>query len=155
MQFGSYLVERAVEQRNGLTVYAARHETTGEVVLLTVFNPDSLDSAYRWTERVNAVQRLKHPNIITPVEVSRTMDGVPFVMSPLIMPLLGRDKVLSPRHLTAVIGPISAALDYAHAQGITHGMLRPAHIGMIGNERFVLRGFELAGGDMMPHNPAQ
>src|SRR3954451_19153510 len=117
MQFGPYLVERPVEQRDGLTVYAARHETTGQVVLLTVYKPDSLDSAYRWTERVNAVQRLKHPNIVTPVEVSRTMDGVPFVMSPLILPLLGRDKVLSPRQLIAVTAQISAALDAAHAQG--------------------------------------
>ncbi|MEP7285364.1 MAG: hypothetical protein ABI947_06320 [Chloroflexota bacterium] len=157
MQIGSYIVERAVEQKNALTVYATRHQSTGKAFLLTVFTPNSLEDANRWTSRLNAIQRLKHPNIVTPAEDNRTVDGVPFAVSPLVTPLLGRDRVLSPLAVLDVAKQISAALDYAHQQGIVHGLLGRIHIAQTSKgraSRFAIRGFELAGGDSQSYTPA-
>src|SRR5688572_1394250 len=118
MQFGAYIVERPVEQRGNITIYAAKHESSGDAALITVFTPETMNEAYRWAERLSAIQKLHHANLIVPVEGQRTPEGVAFTISTLVAPLLGRDRILSPFATVEVTRQISAALDYAHGQSV-------------------------------------
>jgi hypothetical protein len=154
MQFGAYIVERPVEQRGNVTIYAAKHESSGDAALITVFTPETMNEAYRWAERLAAIQKLQHANLITPTEGQRTSEGVAFTVSPLVPPLLGRDRVLSPFATVEVTRQLSAALDYAHGQGVIHGAIKPTHIGKLGEKRYVLRGLEIAGGEPYTFTPA-
>src|SRR5690348_9768724 len=145
MQFGSYIVDRAVEQHGSVTIYAAKDASTGQKVLLSVFKPPAIIAAQQWTERLITLRRLQHPNIATASEGSITPEGEQYAVTPFMSPLLGRNRVLSPQDLLEVTHQISEALDFAHRQGINHGAMRPAHISQVSPRQFVLRGWELAG----------
>src|SRR5258708_4696499 len=146
MQFGPYTVERLVERHGFVSVYIAQNQASGQRVLLSVFKPDSIEAAQLWTERLKAIQRLKHNHIVRAVEGGITPSGEQYAVTPLIPSLLGGGRVLTPKSTVEATRQISVALDYAHRQGITHGLLRPTFISRLGPEQVALRGWELAGG---------
>src|SRR5258706_6830159 len=145
MQFGPYIVQRAVEQYNSVTIYAGKDTATERTVLLSVFKPDSIEAAQRWTERLLTLRRLQHPNIAVAAEGEITSSGEQYAITPFLSPLLGRNRVLSPQDTVEVCRQISTALDFAHRQGLVHGAIHPAYVGQIGLGQFALRGWEMTG----------
>src|SRR5258707_12299816 len=148
MHIGSYSVERTVERYGLISFYVAGHShNAGSPVLLTVFKSPSPEATERWSERYRAVERLRHPGIVPFIDsgaIDDDQEDDHYVVTRLVRPVLGRDRVLSPAAALDVSQQISAALDYAHSQGIRHGMLRPAHVVKLGKDEYGLRGFELA-----------
>src|SRR5258708_3654229 len=145
MRIGSYSVERTVERYGAVSVYVAwPADDTDTPVLLTVFQSPSPEATARWSQRYRAVERLRHPNIVPFIDSGAADDGDQYTVTRLVSPVLGRDRVLSAADALDVSRQICAALDYAHSQGIRHGMLRPVHVVKIDDDVFGVRGFELA-----------
>ena len=148
VEYGPYRVERVVERYGQLSVCIARHKISQQTALLTVFEPDSIAAAQVWTERLKAIRWLQHEHILVATEggiTSGTLGGEQYALTPLVPPLMRQDRSLSPQATLDMARQIVAALDFAHGQGIVHGMIRPPHVGQVEPGRIALRGWELAG----------
>ncbi len=148
-EYGPYRIERDVERYGLVTIYIARNVNSQHPVLLTVFRPDSIEAAQRWTERLKAIQWLQHDHILLATEggiTSGAAGGEQYTITPFLPLLLAKNRILTPQATLDATRQIVAALDYAHGQGIVHGMMRPPHVVMTGPGRVALRGWELAGG---------
>lgn len=151
MLINQYLTERELERHGSAAVYAARHITTAEIVLLTVITPMPGLARERWLNRLNLVNELQHPNIVAPLEQGETADGMLYYMFPRLPLAISADAVLTPAAALVLSEQVAEALDYAYSRGLIHGLLRRAHIMRLPDGQYSVRGFELAG-DLPPAN---
>ena len=143
MQLGPYIVERKIEKHGAATVCVARHGKTGEVVLLTVIAPGTLN----WEARLDAVRALKHPNILPIREIGEVGNGL-YSVAPMLYPVLANDRILTPNAASALVRQVGAALDHAHQHNIIHGHLHRLHLVRRSDSKagaqIMVRGFDLA-----------
>ncbi|MCB0159040.1 MAG: serine/threonine protein kinase, partial [Caldilineaceae bacterium] len=86
----------------------------------------------QFRREVQAAAQLNHPHI---VRIYRMVDveGTPalemeFVDGMTLAARLAQDGRLSAAEASAIVGPVCAALDFAHDQGVLHRDLKPANI---------------------------
>jgi hypothetical protein len=159
MLINQYLTERILEQHGSATVYAARHITSTQVVLLTVITPGPGLARERWLNRLSIFNELQHPNIVAPIEAGETGDGLLYFIFARLPPAIPNDTILTPTSALALSEQVAEALDYAYSRGLIHGLLRRAHIMRLpdgqsdaqSDVQYGVRGFELAG-DLPPAN---
>jgi hypothetical protein len=89
------------------------------------------DFAPRFEREVARLAELDHPGII-PILSYGQQDGVPYIVTPLdpgetLRERFARNRPL-PEELLGYLRQIASALDHAHAAGIAHSDLDPAHI---------------------------
>lgn len=117
------------------TVWRARDARTGRDVALKRFHPhlaaDPVARA-RIEEEVAAASRVRHPNIISAVDVIDDRDGLalifPFVAGRTLAQRLGDGPRLAPRDAAKVALEMADALAVAHANGVIHRDVKPANI---------------------------
>src|SRR5687767_11155404 len=143
MQIGVYIIERVIEQRGLLTVYVARHETTGRGALVVVLPEGHEVQAAQWLARLKAVRRLQHPGIALSSEGGKTASNAVYMVTPLVPPAITRKRLLSLDEAVELLRDVSAALDYAHTQNVIHGGLRHIHIVRTADGSYALHSFEL------------
>ena len=90
--------------------------------------------AYRQVKQEALVaMRLAHPNIATVRAFEEDEGGVPFLVMDYIKGT-GLDEILSERgplgeeEVLKLLGPVAAALDYAHSQGVVHRDVKPGNV---------------------------
>jgi hypothetical protein len=150
MRIGPYNAERLVERYGVAAVYAARHVVTGQAVLLTVIRPSDEDA---WAAHLAAVNNLRHPNILSFIGVKKARQYL-YAVSPRLVTAVPPDGSLTPDAVLRLSEQVSAALDYAHGQGIIHGVLRRLHVVKRADGSYAVRGFELTRGDQ-PHSATE
>ncbi len=141
--FGDYRVLRALESSSDHQAYLAQHVQSGARVWLSVASAADRVAQARFIERLRLTRRLKHPHIYTFQTGGRTPQGDYYVVSALL-PTLRFKKRLSQASLRALSAQLSAALDYAHAQGVAHGDLRASAVVRLPSGAVALRAFELS-----------
>lgn len=142
--------------RGGMgTVWRARDESLErQVAIKELILPDYLDvpareTLYRRMRReARAAAQLKHPAIITVHDHVVEADGRPWIVTeiidgPSLDELLRTQGHLPPRRVAAIGAQILAALEVAHAAGITHRDIKPANV-LLEGERVVLTDFGIA-----------
>jgi hypothetical protein len=144
MQIGPYTTTQIVEQLGDATVYAAQTRD-GKPVLLTAITPSSAESARRLHARFYLVGKLQHPAILPLLANSQTDDSTFYTAVRRLPTAIPPKGALNVRDVLNISSRVSAALDYAHEQGVIHGHLRRSHIVRGLNGEIFLRGFELAG----------
>jgi lysophospholipase L1-like esterase len=150
MQIGPYITGQVIEQHGPITVYAARHESTRQPVLLTVFSPGGEPEAEeRWLAHLRIIRQISHPHIVTFAGGQKIPDGTLYVVTPYL-PVLRAKHPLGPETVLRLAEQISAALEYAHAQGIAHGSLDSAHVVRQGSGQVAVQGFEV---NALPASP--
>lgn len=142
MEISPYVVGPLVERHGPVHVYAARHESTGQPVLLTVLAADPGDQAH-WLSHFKKLRALKHPHIITFSGGLRLPGGEVCIITPY-QPVLQIKAALPPESVERLVAHIGAALDYAHSQGIAHGRVDRIHVSTTQADGFALWGFEAA-----------
>jgi serine/threonine-protein kinase len=117
-------------------LFRALDEATGEQVAVKMLKPEYAlepDRVARFVRETRIAGELRHPNLVTVIEVWSDETAVPF----LIMELLeGRSlaqeldarRVLSYDEALAIALPIIDALAAAHAVGIIHRDIKPSNI---------------------------
>ncbi|MGH3551298.1 MAG: serine/threonine-protein kinase PknD [Mycobacterium sp.] len=150
-RFGPYQLLRLLGSGGMGEVYAAEDTRKRRVVALKLisgqFSGDPVFRA-RLQREADITGRLTEPHVV-PIHDYGEIDGRFYVEMRLIdgtdlATLLKRYGPLSPPRAVAVIRQIAAALDAAHAAGVTHRDIKPANILITGNDFAYLVDFGIA-----------
>jgi eukaryotic-like serine/threonine-protein kinase len=136
------------------TVWSARDEVLGRpVAVKEVLLPPGIPEAEADTLRerslreARAIAALSHPNVVTLYDVARE-GAAPFVVMELVasrsLAELLRDGALSGHRVFAIGAAVAAALQAAHAAGITHRDVKPGNVLMAHDGRIKLTDFGIA-----------
>jgi DNA-binding beta-propeller fold protein YncE/tRNA A-37 threonylcarbamoyl transferase component Bud32 len=133
--FAGHRIEAVIGEGGMGIVYRARNLALDRIRALKVLAP-SLSADDRFRDRFRRESRLaasiEHPNVI-PVHQAGEEDGHLYLAMRLVEGRDLRDMVavegpLDPAQAAAVIGPIAAGLDAAHAAGLIHRDVKPANV---------------------------
>lgn len=151
---GRYRLDAVLGRGTMGTVWSARDEVLGRpVAIKEVLLPPGIPQAEADTLRerslreARAIAALSHPNVVTLYDVARE-GGAPFVVMELVVSRslaeLLRDGALPGHRVVAIGAAVAAALQAAHAAGITHRDVKPGNVLMAHDGRIKLTDFGIA-----------
>ncbi len=152
-RLGEFRLIRLLGKGGMGAVYLAEQEFLGRLVALKVIRPDLIGFSAakgRFEREVDAVAKLRHPNIVTVYSAGEDK-GVPYLVMELV-PGHGLDELIGntngkplPLPLALKIGAqVARALHCAHEQGVLHRDVKPSNIRITPDERALLLDFGLA-----------
>src|SRR5258706_3120252 len=141
MPIGLFDTEKLIDSYGSVSVYTGHHTESGQSVLITVIMP-SLSEAPLWIARLKAIRALQHPNIVRSSGGGQTPEGILYLAVSRLPVAIPPGAVLSLSAALALSQQVSAALDYAHTEGVIHGALGWLHVVRQG-ETAAVKGFEL------------
>jgi serine/threonine protein kinase/nitrite reductase/ring-hydroxylating ferredoxin subunit len=151
---GDYQVERLLGRGKMSSVYMAQQRYQKRIVMITTFNiPESLSAparerfTARFTHVGSALVKLNHPNIL-PIYDCGVQYGSPYLVTSFVKGgslarVLKQQPRFAPEQALEMLKQIAAGLDYAHSQGIVHGILNPANVLLSSEQVLQVTGFGL------------
>jgi len=132
---GRYLLEEQIGHGGMAAVFKARDEQLGRTVALKILAPGlAADQAFRqrFARESRAAAAVDDPHII-PLYEAGEANGVLFIAMRFVpggdvRSLLFREGPLAPERAAAIVSPVAAALDAAHAAGLVHRDIKPANM---------------------------
>jgi serine/threonine protein kinase len=153
-KLGDYHIEQVLGRGKISTVYSAQQHSQNRTVMITTFNiPESLSmvARERFTARFSRVGlslvTLNHPHIL-PIYDCGVQFGSPYLVTSFVKggslaQILKQQPRFRPEQALDMLKQIADGLDYAHSQGIVHGLLNPANILVINEQVMQVTGFGL------------
>jgi serine/threonine-protein kinase len=139
---GTYFVRRVLGEGAMGRVFEARHtRLPGKRFAIKMLHPEYIREPQilaRFAREAEAAATIEHPNVAAVVDVDRTPDGRPFMVSEFLHGkelgeyLLETGRMPVPNAVRMTL-QIANALAAAHARGIIHRDLKPENIFLIGD----------------------
>ncbi|GAB4442245.1 MAG: hypothetical protein OHK0015_40620 [Chloroflexi bacterium OHK40] len=153
-RLGRYHIKALLGRGGMAAVYRASDTVLQRDVALKVLYPQFSDDASliaRFQREAVTAASLEHPNIVPVYDVGE-YDGMAYIAMKLLSGETLQERLqavgaLALDELLAVITPVAAALDYAHARGVVHRDVKPANIFLnrsADGEQVVLTDFGIA-----------
>jgi serine/threonine-protein kinase len=150
-RFGPYRLMRLLGRGGMGEVYEAEDTRKGRVVALKLISEQFSNNPVfraRMQREANTAGRLTEPHVV-PIHDYGEIDGKFFVEMRLIegfslRSMLARFGPMSPARAVAIVSQIAAALDAAHASGVTHRDVKPENILITGDDFAYLVDFGIA-----------
>lgn len=135
-QIGRYRIEGILGEGAMAVVYAGFDpDIERQVAVKCLRREVASDPAYRqrFLVEARAAGHLTHPHIVTIFDVGETDDGHPYIAmerlsGETLASRIARDGFPPLPIIIGLAGQLAAALDYAHAQGVTHHDIKPENI---------------------------
>ena len=132
---GKYLLEEQIGHGGMAAVFKARDEQLGRLVALKIMAPALAgDQAFRqrFIRESWAAAKVDDPHII-PLFDAGEANGLLFIAMRYVRgrdvgTLLQREGPLPPERVAAIVTPVAAALDAAHAAGLVHRDVKPTNM---------------------------
>jgi len=136
---GEYQIKRLLGHGQLGAAYLARQLSQDRTVMITTFNlPDGISAQehdqliVRFAQEGAALARLTHPNIL-PIYDFCEQPGylclvTAFVKGASLGQVLKQQGRFTPQQTLDVLKQIASGLDYAHSQGVVHGILRLSNV---------------------------
>ncbi|WP_437677498.1 serine/threonine-protein kinase [Sorangium sp. So ce131] len=152
---GEYVVGSAIAQGGFGVVYRGTHAAHGAPAAIKVMHAELAahpDLIARFEREVEAMRRVRHPNVVEVLDLGRLEDGRPYLVMELldgtdVERLLRARGRLPPEEALALLDPLCSALEAAHAQAIVHRDIKPSNVFVCGGDvggRVVLLDFGVA-----------
>ncbi len=134
---GQYRIRRTLGEGGMGTVYEAVHMGIDRHVAIKVLHPKFAsrpDAVKRFFNEARAVNRIEHPSVVPISEVNQLEDGTAYLVMEFLRgeSLAARLKRLGGRlpdyEVVRFTRQLSSALAAAHAKGIVHRDVKPAHL---------------------------
>jgi serine/threonine-protein kinase len=152
--FGRYEIIREIGRGAMGTVYLARDPKINRDVAIKTLAYAEVEPAelaevkMRFSREAEAAGKLSHPNIVAIYDVGEEHDMAYIAMELLTGETLTRycqkENLLPTPRVLAVIADVTAALEYAHHQGVVHRDIKPANIMMLADGRVKVTDFSIA-----------
>ena len=147
---GEYEIRAQLGEGGMATVYRAHQPMLGRDVALKILSrvlADEPGFMQRFANEARTLARLDHPNIL-PVYDFGTFGDLAYIVSPLVGNGTLRDRMdegpIDRDTALRYLAQIAAALQHAHAAGVTHRDLKPANVLLHPDGRLLLADFGLA-----------
>ncbi len=136
---GEYRIERLLGHGQLGAAYLGRQLSRGRTVMITTFNfPEGISAqerdhfTVRFAQEGAALVRLTHPNIL-PIYDFGEQPGylcqvTAFVKGASLGQVLKQQGRFTPQQALDVLKQVASGLDYAHSQGVVHGILRLSNV---------------------------
>ncbi|MGA8331339.1 MAG: serine/threonine-protein kinase PknD [Mycobacterium sp.] len=155
--FGPYRLTRLLGRGGMGEVYEAEDTRKGRVVALKLISPEFSDDPMfrtRMQREAGAAGRLTEPHVV-PIHDYGEINGQLYLDMRLIdganlAAVLKRTGPMSPPRAVAIVRQVAAALDAAHADGVTHRDVKPENILITGDDFAYLVDFGIARADADP-----
>jgi eukaryotic-like serine/threonine-protein kinase len=152
--FGRYEILRDIGRGAMGTVYLARDPKINRDVAIKTLAYSEVEPAElaevkrRFSREAQAAGKLSHANIVSIYDVGEEHDMAYIAMELLNGETLTRyckkESLLPIPRVLAVIAEVTAALDYAHNQGVVHRDIKPANIMLLEDGRVKVTDFSIA-----------
>ncbi|KYF74917.1 protein kinase [Sorangium cellulosum] len=156
---GEYLLDGVIAEGGFGVVYRAVHAASGAPAAVKVMHAELVsraDVVLRFQREVDAIGRIRHPNVVEILDVGRLDDGRPYYAMELLQGrsleqhLFSRGRLPADEAL-AILEPLCSALAAVHAVGIIHRDVKPSNVILCeqggqqsGSPRVVLLDFGIA-----------
>jgi serine/threonine protein kinase len=136
-QLGEYRIERPLGGGGMGEVFAAVHPKIGKRAAIKVLkkelsNPFNVE---RFIDEAKVVNTIGHPNIVDIFAFGEMPDGRCYFVMELLIGMTLRERIakgaLGAEEVSAIIKPLTRALDAAHAKGVVHRDLKPDNVFLV------------------------
>lgn len=150
-QLGRYLIQEEIGRGGMARVYRALDTTLKRTVALKVLAPQLAvdpEFAQRFEREAVTAANLRHPNIVTIFDVGEQNGAryiaMEYVRGRTLHAIIEERGALGLGYAIGIVGPVAAALDYAHTQGSVHRDIKPQNIMIDADGRVLLADFGIA-----------
>lgn len=148
---GRYLVQEEIGRGGMARVYRALDTQLKRTVALKVLAPQLAvdpEFAQRFEREAVTAANLRHANIVTIYDVGEHNNlryiALEFVRGRTLHAIIEERGALGLGYAIAIVGPVAAALDYAHSQGAVHRDVKPQNVMIDVEGRVLLTDFGIA-----------
>ena len=150
-QLGRFTIQEEIGRGGMARVYRAQDTQLKRTVAIKVLLPQLAvdpEFAQRFERESITAANLRHPNIVTIYDVGE-QDGVHYIAMEYVRghtlhTIIEERGALGLGYAITIIGPVAAALDYAHRQGAVHRDIKPQNIMIDVDGRVLLTDFGIA-----------
>ena len=150
-QLGRFTIQEEIGRGGMARVYRAQDTQLKRTVAIKVLLPQLAvdpEFAQRFERESITAANLRHPNIVTIYDVGE-QDGLHYIAMEYVRghtlhAIIEERGALGLGYAITIIGPVAAALDYAHRQGAVHRDIKPQNIMIDVDGRVLLTDFGIA-----------
>jgi serine/threonine protein kinase len=140
-RLGAYLIDAVIGEGGGGQVFAARHHANGKRVAIKLLRPEMVPMPHlvtRFNREVEAINKIRHPNIVQVIETGETSRGQPYYVMELLegvnlRKLLQFHGRFSPAEVLELVEPICLALTAVHDAGFVHRDVKASNVLVVDN----------------------
>lgn len=135
-EIAGFRIDRLIGEGGFGQVWQGHREADREAVAIKVLHSElvrSIDALTRFQRELDAIQRLRHPNVVGALDHGTLEDGRPYIVleyieGPSLREVIHERGALPPPQMMEIFEPLCDALAIAHAAGLVHRDVKASNV---------------------------